>query len=88
MVTHVVAQVAVERRDKAWLLPAAAVLKEKGGASVFKHVDGKAVKTAVKLGFEDGVMAELESASADEVFVLIPAGGLVDGQAVTLGAVN
>jgi len=61
----------LERKREALLLPVQAVLVEKAGTSVFTLADGKARKTPVTLGFNDGVKVEM-------------AGGVQSGQAVIL----
>jgi hypothetical protein len=45
-------------------------VKEKANSFVFKHIDGKAVKTAVKPGFNDGVNVEVPELKADDVILL------------------
>lgn len=78
------ARIGVERRDDAVLVPAAAVVMEKTNAFVFKHAGGKAVKTPVKLGFNDGVQIEIPELKPDDVLLLVGTNPVADGQEVTL----
>lgn len=78
------ARIAVEQRDNATLIPVAGLVKEKANSFVFKHVGGKAVKTAVKPGFNDGVHVEVPELKPDEVVLLPGSVVLADGQEVTV----
>ncbi len=49
----------VERKTNALLMPVQALLVEKAGTSVFTIAEGKARKTRVQVGFNDGTNAEL-----------------------------
>jgi RND family efflux transporter MFP subunit len=80
------ARIGLERHDDAVLVPSTAVVMEKTNAFVFKHVDGKAVKTAVKTGFNDGAQCEVPDLKAGDLLLLPGAQPLVDGQPVTLKA--
>jgi RND family efflux transporter MFP subunit len=75
----------VERKRDALLVPAEAVLTEKSGTSVFTVADGKARKTAVQLGFSDGVNIEI-AGGLDPAGPVILAGkqSLNDGQPVNV----
>jgi len=64
-------QLEAERKRDVLLVPARALWVEKSGASVFTVADGKARKTPVQIGFNDGINAEI-------------AGGVKEGQAVVL----
>ena len=76
-------RIAVETKPDALLIPAAAVVTEKAKTSVFKVVDGKARKMAVKVGFrEDASVEILDGISPDETLVLAGGQGLNDGQPV------
>lgn len=77
------ARIAVEQHDNATLIPAAALVKEKANSFVFKHVDGKAMKTAVKPGFNDGTNVEVPELKADDVLLVPGTTALTDKQAVT-----
>ncbi len=52
-------RIAVEKHTGVITVPVEALLMEKANAFVFKVVDGKAKKTAVKLGFNDGTNVEM-----------------------------
>lgn len=80
---YAMSRIGVEKHDSATLLPVAALVMEKTNAFIFKHVGGKAVKTAVKPGFNDGVHVELPDLKPDEVVLLPGTVVLVDGQEVT-----
>jgi len=80
---YAMSRIAVEKHEKATLLPVAALVMEKTNAFVFKHVGGKAVKTAVKPGFNDGVHVEVPELKPDEVVLLPGTVVLADGQEVT-----
>ncbi len=78
------ARVAVEQHDDATIIPVAALVKEKASSFVFKHVDGKAMKTAVKPGFNDGVNVEVPELKADDVILVPGTVVLTDKQAVSI----
>ncbi len=80
------ARIGVERRDEAVLVPPAAVVMEKTNAFVFKHVGGKAVKTPVKIGFNDGTQVEVPELKSGDVLLLVGTQPVADGQEVTLKA--
>jgi RND family efflux transporter MFP subunit len=82
------ARIGVERRDDAVLVPPAAVVMEKTNAFVFKHVGGKAVKTPVKIGFNDGTQVEVPELKVGDVLLLVGTQPVADGQEVTLKAVS
>lgn len=81
---YVTARLAVEQHDDATIIPVAGLVKEKAASFVFKHVNGKAVKTAVKPGFNDGVNVELPELKPDDVILLPGTVILADGQDVTV----
>lgn len=81
---YAMAKIAVEKHDNAPLIPVAGLVMEKTNAFVFKHVDGKAIKTAVKPGFNDGTNVEIPDLKADDVILLPGTTLLTDKQAVTL----
>jgi membrane fusion protein (multidrug efflux system) len=72
----------VERKPDALLVPVQALLVEKAGASVFTVVDGKAKKTPVQTGFNDGLNVELLNAKLDQPVILVGKQTLTDGQPV------
>lgn len=78
------ARIAVEKHDNATLIPAAAVVTEKSNAFVFRFIDGKAVKTPVTQGFNDGTNAEIPSLKPDDIILLPGSKLLTDGQPVSL----
>jgi RND family efflux transporter MFP subunit len=78
------ARIAVEQHDNATIIPVAGLVKEKANSFVFKHVDGKAVKTAIKPGFNDGVNVEVPELKADDVILLPGTTALTDKQDVTV----
>jgi RND family efflux transporter MFP subunit len=84
---YAIVKIGVEKKDNALLIPAEAIVMEKTNAFVFTHVDGKAKKTAVKLGFNDGAKAEVVSGvtAADRV-LLVGKTVVADGQPVTAKA--
>lgn len=78
------ARIAVEQHDNATIIPVAGLVKEKANSFVFKHMDGKAIKTAIKPGFNDGVNVEVPELKADDVILLPGATVLTDKQAVSI----
>lgn len=78
------ARIAVEQHDNATLIPVAGLVKEKTNSFVFKHVNGQAIKTAVKPGFNDGVNVEVPELKADDVILLPGTTALADKQAVNI----
>lgn len=77
------ARIAVEQHDNATIIPVTGLVKEKANSFVFKHVDGKAVKTAIKPGFNDGVNVEVPELKPEDVILLPGTTVLADKQAVT-----
>ncbi|MCX6853489.1 MAG: efflux RND transporter periplasmic adaptor subunit, partial [Verrucomicrobia bacterium] len=80
---YAMTKIAVEKHEAATLIPVAALFMEKTNAFVFKHVDGKAMKTAVKIGFNDGVNVEVPEVKAEDVLLVPGIVALTDKQAVT-----
>ncbi len=73
----------VEKKTGVPLIPVEAIVMEKTNAFVFTVVGGKAKKTAVKLGFNDGTRAEIVSGVGEKERVLLVGKlTLTDGQAV------
>ncbi len=66
------ARIAVEKHDNAMLIPIAGLVKEKANSFVFLHADGKAKKTAIKPGFNDGANVEVLEGLAPDATVLLP----------------
>lgn len=78
-------KVGVEKHADALLIPSAALVIEKSGASVFLVVDGKAKKTAVKAGFNDGAKAEVMSGlTGNEAVILVGKTPPADGATLTV----
>ena len=76
-------KVAVEKHTDALIVPVDALAMEKTNAFLFKHADGKARKTAVKLGFNDGIHVEiLEGLAEGEQVIVVGKGTFTDGQPV------
>ncbi|HEV8541037.1 MAG TPA: efflux RND transporter periplasmic adaptor subunit [Verrucomicrobiae bacterium] len=74
----------LERKQNASLLPVTAVLVEKAGTSVFTVADGKAKKTPVQVGFNDGLNVEIvKGITAEEPVILLGKQSVNDGQPVT-----
>ena len=78
------ARISVEQHDNATIIPAAGLVKEKTANFVFKHIDGKAVKTAVTVGFNDGVNVEVPDLKPEDVILLPGTVTLTDKQEVTV----
>jgi membrane fusion protein, multidrug efflux system len=75
----------VERKQDALLVPVQALLVEKAGSSVFIVAEGKAKKTPVQTGFNDGSHVEILDPKVDQPVVLLGKQVLADGQPVNLG---
>ena len=75
----------LERKPDALLLAVSAVVVEKAGISVFLPVDGKAKKTPVRTGFNDGVNVEIsDGVKPGQAVILVGKLTLNDGQPVTI----
>ncbi len=72
----------VERKPDALMVPAGALAVEKAGTFVFTVADGKAKKTPVQPGFNDGVNVEVTDLKPDQRVILLGKQTLADGQAV------
>jgi len=78
-------KIAVEKHSAVLVVPVEALAMEKTNAFVFKNAGGKAKKTAVKLGFNDGVNAEvLEGVAEGEPVIVVGKATFTDGQAVSV----
>ena len=76
-------QLEVERKHAERLVPIEALKVEKSGASVFVLEDGKAKKTPVRTGFNDGTHVEItDGLRSDQSVILLGKLALVDGQPV------
>lgn len=78
------ARIAVEQHDNATIIPVAGLVREKANSFVFKYVDGKAVKTVAKAGFNDGVNVEVPELKPDDLILLPGSTVLTDKQEVTV----
>jgi membrane fusion protein (multidrug efflux system) len=77
------ARIGMERHDGVLTIPVDALLTEKAKTSVFKFVDGKARKTAVKTGFNDGKQVEiLEGLGQEDAVIVFGKTAVIDGQPV------
>jgi membrane fusion protein, multidrug efflux system len=72
----------VERKLDALLVPVQALVVEKAGSFLFTLADGKAKKTPVQTGFNDGVNVEILNAKLDQPVILVGKQTFTDGQAV------
>ncbi len=76
-------KVGVDHHDGVLTVPVEALAMEKTNAFVFKVADGKAKKTAVTLGFNDGARAEVLTGLAEgEPVILVGKATFTDGQPV------
>jgi len=77
------ASIGVEKHPDVLLLPKGAIVTEKASSSVMKSVDGKARKTPIKVGFDDGLNVEvLEGVLPNEKIILPGKRPLIEGQAI------
>lgn len=82
---YVTIKVGVEKHTDALLIPVEALAMEKANAFAFVVNDGKAKKTAIKIGFNDGMKVEVVSGlSGSEAVILMGKLALSDGAAITL----
>jgi len=81
---YAMTKIAVEKHDNATFIPVGALVMEKTNAFVFKHADGKAMKTAVKIGFNDGVNVEVPELKANDVLFIPGTVALTDKQPVSI----
>lgn len=76
-------KVGLEKHTDALLIPADALVMEKANAFLFVAADGKAKKTAIKIGFNDGVQVEVVSGlTGAEAVILVGKMALNDGAAI------
>ncbi|MGV3664242.1 MAG: efflux RND transporter periplasmic adaptor subunit [Prosthecobacter sp.] len=78
------ARIAVEQHHDATIIPVAGLVKEKANSFVFKHVNGQAIKTAIKPGFNDGVNVEVPELKLEDVLLIPGTITLTDKQPVTI----
>lgn len=82
---YAMAKIAVDKHDNVMLIPVTGLVMEKINAFAFKHADGKAVKTAITIGFNDGTNVEVLTGLDKDSTVLLPDKvTLTDKQAVTV----
>ena len=81
---YATAKIGVEKKQNTLLIPIDALVMEKANAFAFLAANGKAKKTPMKIGFNDGANVEVLNglAPTDEV-VLVGKRTLVDGQPLT-----
>lgn len=78
-------RVGVEKHTDVMLVPSEALVMEKANAFVFVADGGKAKKTSVKIGFNDGAKVEVISGlAATAKVILVGKTALADGQAVNV----
>lgn len=78
-------RIALEQHKGTLLVPAEALISEKLKTSVFFAVEGKAKKTAVKVGFNDSTRVEIiEGVKPEDSVILAGKLSLSDGQAITI----
>lgn len=78
-------KVGVEKHADALLIPVEALVMEKANAFAFVASGGKAKKTALKIGFNDGAMVEVVNGlSGNEAVILVGKQALADGAAITV----
>ena len=76
-------RVGVEKHTDALTIPVEALVMEKVNAFAFVADGGKAKKTAIKIGFNDGAKVEvLDGLLGSEAVILVGKLPLADGQAV------
>ena len=78
-------KVGVDRHDGVLVVPVEALAMEKTKAFIFKVADGKAKKTAVTLGFNDGAKVEVMTGAAENEPVILVVRGL-GAATVSVGA--
>jgi membrane fusion protein (multidrug efflux system) len=78
-------RVGVEQHDNALLIPADALVMEKANAFVFVAEGGKAKRTAIAAGFNDGVNVEVLKGLAGSEQVILPGKlALADGAGISV----
>lgn len=78
-------KIGVEKHAGVLLLPVEAILVEKAGVSVFTLAEGKAMKTPVQVGFNDGAFVEIvKGLPENSPIILVGKMALINGQAVNV----
>jgi membrane fusion protein (multidrug efflux system) len=76
----------IQRHERVLLVPVGALVSDKSGTYVWKHVAGKAARQVVKTGFNDGKNVEIvEGLTANDAVVVVGKRSLKAGQAVQPG---
>ena len=76
-------KIGVEKHTDVMLIPVEALVMEKANAFAFVAADGKAKKTAIKVGFNDGVKVEVANGlTGSEAVILVGKMTLTDGAAI------
>ncbi|MBI5686522.1 MAG: efflux RND transporter periplasmic adaptor subunit [Verrucomicrobia bacterium] len=82
---YAMVKLGVEKHTDALLIPVEALVMEKVNAFAFIAAGGKAKKTPIKIGFNDGAKVEvLDGLPADATVILVGKTALTDGQAVSV----
>lgn len=69
---YAMVKIAVDRHDNVLLIPVTGLVMEKTNAFVFKAAGGKAVKTAITIGFNDGTNVEVLGGIDKDTTILLP----------------
>jgi RND family efflux transporter MFP subunit len=86
---YATSKVGVEKHTDTLLIPSEALVMEKANAFAFVTDGGKAKKTAIKIGFNDGTKVEvLAGLTASEAVILVGKLTLADGAAVNVTEVG
>jgi len=82
---YAIVKVGVEKHTDALVMPVDALVMEKANAFAFVADGGKAKKTAIKIGFNDGAKVEvLSGLTGSEVVILMGKMILADGTAINI----
>jgi len=82
---YAMVKVGVEKHTDALLIPVEALVMEKVNAFAFVSADGKAKKTPIKIGFNDGAKVEiLDGLPADAAVILVGNQMFRDGQGINV----
>jgi multidrug efflux pump subunit AcrA (membrane-fusion protein) len=80
-------QLALQRHDNVMLIPAAALVMEKANAFTYTVNGTSAKKRALKIGFNDGTVVEVqEGIAATDTVILGGKTPLTDGMAIQVAA--
>jgi RND family efflux transporter MFP subunit len=80
---YAIAKVGLEKHSAVISAPVEALVMEKTAAFVFKLIEGKAKKTSIKVGFNDGQRFEIvEGVQENDTLLLVGKNILSDGQAI------